>query len=68
MSVNTINIEVKPSGSVVITPPTPPAIQITAASPPGVSKEYVDSRTPKITPGTTAPTNPAINDVWIDTN
>jgi hypothetical protein len=32
------------------------------------TKNYVDTRTPKITPGTTAPSSPATNDVWIDTN
>lgn len=26
------------------------------------------ARTPKITVGPTAPTNPAVGDVWIDTN
>lgn len=32
------------------------------------NKAYVDSRAPKITVGTTAPSSPAVNDVWIDTN
>lgn len=32
------------------------------------NKAYVDARTPKITVGTTAPSNPAINDIWVDTN
>lgn len=31
------------------------------------SKWYVDQRTPKTTVGTTAPSNPATGDVWIDT-
>ena len=29
---------------------------------------YVNARTPKITASTTAPSSPAVNDVWIDTN
>ena len=32
------------------------------------SQNYVLNRTPRITPGTTPPPNPAVNDVWIDTN
>jgi hypothetical protein len=32
------------------------------------TKGYVDGRTPKITTGTTAPTSPAIGDIWVDTN
>ena len=32
------------------------------------TKQYVDNRAPKITVGTTAPSSPAVNDVWIDTN
>lgn len=33
-----------------------------------VRKDYVDARTPKITVSTTAPSNPNVGDVWIDTN
>ena len=57
-------------------------VEVAVAGPPGpvgppgpiadtsglATKEYVDSRTPQITVGTTAPSSPAINDVWIDTN
>ena len=32
------------------------------------NKAYVDNRTPKITVGTTAPSSPAVGDLWIDTN
>jgi hypothetical protein len=32
------------------------------------TKQYVDMRTPKTTVGTTAPSSPSVNDVWIDTN
>jgi len=32
------------------------------------SKQYVDARTPKITAATTAPSSPAVNDIWVDTN
>lgn len=32
------------------------------------TKGYVDGRTPKITASTTAPSSPAVGDVWIDTN
>lgn len=30
------------------------------------SKAYVDRRTPNITVGTTAPSSPAVGDVWVD--
>lgn len=33
-----------------------------------VVKSYVDARTPKITVGTTAPSSPAVGDLWVDTN
>lgn len=33
-----------------------------------VNRLYVTSRTPKITASTTAPSSPALNDIWIDTN
>lgn len=31
-------------------------------------RAYINSRTPEITVGTTAPSSPAVGDVWIDTN
>ena len=31
------------------------------------SKQYVDARTPKITVASTAPSSPAVNDIWVDT-
>jgi hypothetical protein len=33
-----------------------------------VPKQYTDARTPKIVSSTTAPSSPAVGDVWIDTN
>jgi hypothetical protein len=32
------------------------------------TQQYVDARTPNITASTTAPANPAVNDIWIDVN
>lgn len=32
------------------------------------NKTYVDGRTPKITVGATAPSSPAVGDLWVDTN
>lgn len=32
------------------------------------STAYVNARTPQITVGTTAPSNPAVGDIWVDTN
>jgi hypothetical protein len=32
------------------------------------TKNYVDTRTPKITVDTVAPSSPAVGDVWIDAN
>jgi hypothetical protein len=34
----------------------------------GVSKSYVDARTPQITVSTTAPSSPAVNDIWVDSS
>jgi hypothetical protein len=31
-----------------------------------VTKQYTDARTPQITVSTTAPSSPAVNDIWID--
>lgn len=33
-----------------------------------VPRSFVTARTPQITVGTTAPSSPAVGDVWIDTN
>lgn len=40
-----------------------------APSDPGdaATKGYVDARTPRITVGPTAPSNPAVNDIWFQT-
>lgn len=32
------------------------------------TKGYVDDRTPKVTVATTAPSSPAVNDLWVDLN
>jgi multidrug efflux pump subunit AcrB len=36
--------------------------------PGGVSQAYVDARTPQVTVATSAPSSPAVNDVWIDSD
>lgn len=44
---------------------------VTAATPTAsthlTTRAYVDARTPKVTVGTSAPSSPATNDIWIDT-
>lgn len=30
-------------------------------------KQYIDARTPQVTVASTAPSNPAVNDLWVDT-
>jgi hypothetical protein len=32
------------------------------------STAFVHARTPQVTVGTTAPSSPAVNDIWVDTN
>lgn len=39
-----------------------------ATAPDTATKGYVDGRVPQITVGTTAPTSPAVGDLWVDTN
>jgi Collagen triple helix repeat (20 copies) len=38
------------------------------ASTDAANKAYVDARTPQVTSGTVAPSSPATNDIWVDTN
>lgn len=46
--------------------PESPSIVVETVGPAGVSKEYVDARTPPIVKSTVAPTD--LNAVWIDLN
>ena len=59
-------VDGKVGGVVSVNGEPGPAVVLDAADVGATTKSYVDARTPKITVATTAPSSPAVNDIWVN--